>query len=125
MDLKQFNYRVIAPCLPYLGRPERGKPKEIVVVSYPFEDSSYTYEEAVDVLRIFTDRWFAGGARPVLEPYMKALPEDLGVMITMTALLQRGDADEFIALLRTGVRPERPKPQKLKRGRKPMRPRPT
>lgn len=116
MDLKSLEYRVIAPCVPYLGRTPEGRPKEIAIVSYPFEDTSYTYEEAVDVLRIFTDRWRVGGCRPILEPYMMALPETLSIRVTLLELEQRSDANAFISMLRAGVRPEKVKEKK--RGRK-------
>lgn len=116
MDLKQFDYRVIAPCVPYLGRSPDGRPKEIAIVSYPFEDTSYNYEEAVAVLRTFTDRWVIGGSRPILEPYMMALPEERGVRLTMRQLEHSGDADEFLAMLRAGGRPKKSKP-KPQRGR--------
>lgn len=117
MDLKSLEYRVIAPCIPYLGRSPGGRAKEIAVISYPFEDTTYSYEEAVDVLRIFTDRWLIGGSRSLLRPFMVAQPPALGVRITLEELEQRGDADAFIAMLRAGGRPEKAK--KEKRGRKP------
>jgi len=116
MNLKSLEYRVIAPCVPYLGRNPDGRPKEIAVISYPFEDTTYSYEEAVDVLRIFTDRWRVGGSRPILEPFMVAQPPSLDVRITLLELEQRSDANAFIAALRAGVRPEKLKEKK--RGRK-------
>jgi len=116
MDLKSFEYRVIAPCIPYLGRSPDGRAKEIAVISYPFEDTTYSYEEAVDVLRIFTDRWIVGGSRPLLRPFMVAQPPTLGVQVTLEELEQKSDANAFIAALRAGARPEKVKEKK--RGRK-------
>jgi hypothetical protein len=116
MNIKSLEYRVVAPCVPYLGRTPEGRPKEIAVVSYPFEDKTYSYEEAVDVLRIFTDRWRMGGSRPILEPFMVAQPPELNVRITLLELEQKSDTNAFIAALRAGARPEKAKEKK--RGRR-------
>lgn len=45
----------------------------IKLKTFPLDDATYSYEEAVDVLEIFTSRWQHGREDPWTEPYAKAV----------------------------------------------------
>lgn len=77
-------YRVVVFYHPYLPSSIRGTPSRlsekdtdrirmVCVTSYPFGKDSYTYDQAVDVLSIFTARWQAGGGEPCMEPYAESV----------------------------------------------------
>ena len=105
-EMKGHQYCVIMPHYPYLGaRVDRA----ITFTRYPFVGATYDYEHAVDVLRIFTDRWKTGGGRPVLEPFMEVDVEGVEKKkFTLSDLDMIADAAKLIRQLaaadRTGGR---------------------
>jgi hypothetical protein len=60
-------YRVVMIFVPRY--PAEGREGEAVAQRYPAGESRYTREQAVDVLRIFTERWRLGGSQDGMEPY--------------------------------------------------------
>jgi hypothetical protein len=78
-------FKVVVPHVPYLPSDQvvpvsynRIKDDEafyqyIKLKSFPLDDATYSYEEAVDVLEIFTSRWQHGREDPWTEPYAKAV----------------------------------------------------
>jgi hypothetical protein len=63
--------------------------------SFPLDDASYSYSEAVDVLEIFTSRWQHTRCDPWTEPYAKAMGEP-EVTFTLTEFKNNKDADVLL-----------------------------
>ena len=103
-QFKQRQFKVVVPHTPYLPSDQVVKMpfqqikddgefyKYIVLKSFPLDDVTYSYDEAIDVLEIFTTRWQNGRCDPWTEPYAKAFgnPE---VSFTLTEFKNSKDAD--------------------------------
>lgn len=107
---EQFAYRrfkVVVPHVPYLPSDQivqasyqRIKDdgelyKFIKLKVFPLDDVTYTYQEAVDVLEIFTSRWQHGRCDPWTAPYAKAVG-DPEVSFTLIEFKANKDASKLL-----------------------------
>jgi hypothetical protein len=100
-------FKVVVPHIPYLPsdqdlpvsyqRVNDDKPvfQYIKLKSFPLDDASYSYEEAIDVLEIFTSRWQLGRCDPLTEPYAKAI-SDSSVTFTLMEFKSTEDAEDLL-----------------------------
>ena len=108
--LKTFldrHFKVVVPHIPYLPSDQEVKvnyrqvkdDREIYAFiklkTFPLDDKTYTYKEAIDVLEIFNSRWQHTRADPWTEPYAKAMgpPE---VTFTLTEFRNYKDASVML-----------------------------
>ena len=103
-------FKVVVPHVPYLPSDQvvpvsynRIKDDEafyqyIKLKSFPLDDTTYSYEEAVDVLEIFTSRWQHGKEDPWTEPYAKAVSSDTTTQFTFTLAEFKTNKDAAILL---------------------------
>jgi hypothetical protein len=97
-------FKVVVPHVPYLPSDQvtpasyqRIKDddqfyKYIKLKIFPLDDLTYSYQEAVDVLEIFTARWLHGNSDPWTEPYAKAVG-DPEITFTLSEFKNNKDAD--------------------------------
>ena len=110
MVLKTFvdrHFKVVVPYIPYLPsdqevkinysqiKDDRETYAFIKLKTFPLDDKTYTYGEAIDVLEIFNSRWQHTRADPWTEPYAKAIgpPE---VTFTLTEFRNYKDASVML-----------------------------
>lgn len=104
---KDRRFKVVVPHIPYLPSDQVVQAsyqqikddgefyKYIRLKSFPLDDASYSYAEAVDVLEIFTSRWQHTRCDPWTEPYAKAMGEP-EVTFTLTEFKNNKDADVLL-----------------------------
>lgn len=104
---KDKRFKVVVPHIPYLPSDQvvqasyqRIKDDEqfykyIRLKSFPLDDVTYSYEEAIDVLEIFTSRWLNGNSDPWTEPYAKSTGEH-EFTFTLTEFKNSEDADKLL-----------------------------
>lgn len=76
------SYKVIVP-LRVEGMLGRRKVYWIEETTYPIDHLTYSYDEAVDVLKIFCRRWISAGYPPEEDLTPRARSEDSGVSFTL------------------------------------------
>lgn len=108
--LKNFKdrcFKVVVPHIPYLSSDQDVKvnysqvkdDREIYAFirlkTFPLDEQTYTYQEAIDVLEIFNSRWQHTRADPWTEPYAKAVG-DPEVTFTLTEFKNYKDASVML-----------------------------
>jgi hypothetical protein len=100
-------FKVVVPHVPYLPsdqdvqvsysrvRDDGEFYQFIKLKAFPLDEASYSYQEAVDVLEIFTSRWQHGRCDLWTEPYAKAIG-DPEVTFTLTEFKLSSDAVKLL-----------------------------
>lgn len=103
---KQF--RVVVPHIPYLPSDQPVKVSYsrikdnsntyayLLLKSFPLDDKTYSYEEAIDVLEIFTSRWHHTPMDPWTEPYAQVVSVDQDFTFTLAEFRLSEDASEML-----------------------------
>ena len=100
-------FKVVVPHVPYLPSDQDvpvsySRVKDdgefyqfIKLKVFPLDEASYSYQESVDVLEIFTSRWQHGKCDLWTEPYAKAIG-DPEVTFTLTEFKSSSDAVKLL-----------------------------
>jgi hypothetical protein len=106
--LEDKQFKVVVPHVPYLPSDQPVKVSYsrikdgakvydfLLLKSFPLDDKTYSYQEAIDVLEIFTSRWNHTDKDPWTEPYAKVVSVSEEFTFTLSEFSMSQDAAEML-----------------------------